>query len=207
MTDLDVSVVRWSPSRMRARLDDVIAVYKAAFLDYHEPDPERAAHDRAAHARRHFERRDLRSVAAVTPADELVGITYALPGRPGQWWHDVVADALPATSAAHWLDDCLEIVELHVLPAYQGRAIGRTLLQELLRGVPHRTAALSALEPAGSRARRLYASEGFVSLLSDFQFPGTLTPYAVLGKELSGPSFPGPGGLHAEGAPRHAQVR
>jgi GNAT superfamily N-acetyltransferase len=192
---------------MRSRLDDVIAVYKTAFLDHHEPDPERAARDRSAHARRHFERRDLRAVAAVTPDDGLVGITYALPGRPGQWWHDVVAGALPPASAAHWLDDCLEIVELHVLPEYQGRSIGRQLLRELLRGVPQRTAALSALEPPGSRARRLYASEGFVSLLSDFQFPGTLTPYAVLGKELSGPSPTGREGFRTEGAARHVQVR
>ncbi len=187
MTDLDVSVVPWSARRMRTRLDDVIGVYKAAFLDFHEADPVRAARDRALHARRHFDRTDLRAIAAVTPDDTLVGITYALPGKPGQWWHDVVQDALTAVSPAtarHWLDDCLEVVELHVLPAWQGRSIGRALLRELLRDVPQHTAALSALEPPGSRARRLYASEGFVPLLSDFQFPGTLTPYAVLGKEL-----------------------
>ncbi|WP_374629332.1 GNAT family N-acetyltransferase [Frankia sp. AgPm24] len=190
MTDVDISVVRWSSSRMRARLDDVIGVYKAAFLDLHEPDPVRAARDRAHHARRHFDRPDLRAVAAVTSDDTLVGITYALPGLPGQWWHDVVVDALTAISpgsARHWLDDVLEVVELHVLPAYQGHTLGRQLLRELLRDAPHRTAALSALEPHGSRARRLYDSEGFVPLLSDFQFPGTVTPYAVLGKELGGP--------------------
>ncbi|MCL9757979.1 GNAT family N-acetyltransferase [Frankia sp. AiPa1] len=175
---------------MRARLDDVIGVYKAAFLDFHEADPVRAARDRAHHARRHFDRPDLLAVAAVTGDDTLVGITYALPGRPGQWWHDVVVDALTAISppsAQHWLDDCLEVVELHVLPAYQGRSLGRRLLRELLHETPYRTAALSALEPRGSRARRLYESEGFVPLLSDFRFPGTMIPYAVLGKELPGP--------------------
>jgi GNAT superfamily N-acetyltransferase len=172
---------------MRARLGEVIAVYKAAFLDIHEPDPVRAARDRMTHARRHTERRDLRAVAALTDEDQLVGITYAMPGRPGQWWHDVVASALPPATAAHWLGDCLEIVELHVLPEYQGQGIGRALLRELVRDVPHRTAALSALEPPGSRARRLYASEGFVTLLSDFRFPGSYTPYAVLGKELPPP--------------------
>ncbi|MCM3925819.1 GNAT family N-acetyltransferase [Frankia sp. AiPs1] len=192
---------------MRTRLDEVIAVYKAAFLDHHEADPVRAARDRTLHARRHFDRRDLLAVAAVTSDDTLVGITYALPGQPGQWWHDVVADALAAATAAHWLDDCLEIVELHVLPSYQGRRIGRQLLRELLRDVPQRTAALSALEPAGSRARRLYASEGFVPLLSDFQFPGTLTPYAVLGKELRGPSAASPDGELAGDADQPAPVR
>lgn len=211
MTDEDVRVVRWSPSRMRARLDDVIGVYKAAFLDYHEADPVRAARDRALHARRHFERPELRAVAAVTADDALVGITYALPGQRGQWWHDVVVDALTAVSApaaAHWLGDCLEVVELHVLPAYQGRTLGRQLLRELLRDAPYRTAALSALEPAGSRARRLYESEGFVPLLSDFQFPGTLTPYAVLGKELPAvPTATNPGDGREAGAGQPEPVR
>ncbi|MBX6391347.1 MAG: GNAT family N-acetyltransferase [Frankia sp.] len=169
---------------MRGRLGDVIAVYKAAFLDVHEADPERAARDRLAHARRHVERRDLRAVAALRPDDTLVGIVYALPGREGQWWHDVVTSALPPAVARHWLSDCLEIVELHVLPDHQGNGIGRALLRELLRDAPYRTAALSALELPDSRARRLYASEGFVPLLSDFRFPGSHTPYAVLAKEL-----------------------
>jgi GNAT superfamily N-acetyltransferase len=184
----DIRLVRWSSARMRARLGEVIAVYKAAFLDVHEADPVRAARDRMAHARRHTERRDLRVVAALTGDDDLVGITYAMPGQDGQWWHDVVAAALPPAAAAHWLEDCLEIVELHVLPDYQGQGIGRALLRELLRDVPHRTAALSALELPDSRARRLYASEGFVPLLSDFRFPGSFTPYAVLGKELPPPA-------------------
>ena len=195
----DVRLVRWSPARMRARLDDVIAVYKAAFLDVHEPDPVRAARDRAAHARRHFDRRDLRAVVALTPDDTIVGIAYGLPGRPGQWWHDVVTQALPEPVAAYWLSDCLEVVELHVLPEYQGRGIGRGLLRELLRDVPHRTAALSALEPPGSPARRLYASEGFVPLLSNFLFPGSLTEYAVLAKELRGSRAGG----QSQGGRRH----
>jgi GNAT superfamily N-acetyltransferase len=173
---------------MRSRLPDVISVYKEAFLDNHEPDPVHAARDRSAHARRHTERRDLRAVAAVEPDGRLVGVTYALPGRPGQWWHDVVTDALDAADAEYWLGDCLEIVELHVLPSHQGRGIGRALLRELVSGVPHRTAALSALDIPDSPARRLYSSEGFVSLLTDFYFPGSLTPYAVLGKHLTPPT-------------------
>jgi GNAT superfamily N-acetyltransferase len=181
---------------MRSRLPDVIAVYKAAFLDDHEPDPVHAARDRSVHARRHTERRDLRAVAALTPNDRLVGITYGLPGLVGQWWHDVVTGALDAETADDWLGDCLEIVELHVLPSHQGRGIGRALLRELLRGAPHRTAALSALEIPDSRARRLYTSEGFVSLLSDFYFPGSFTPYAVLGKRLA----PAPDGRRADSA-------
>ncbi len=84
-----------------------------------------------------------------------------------------------------WLGDCLEIVEFHVLPEFQGRGLGRKLLRELLREAPERTAALSALELPDSRARRLYASEGFIPLLSNFRFPGSWIEYAVLGKRLT----------------------
>jgi GNAT superfamily N-acetyltransferase len=180
----DVRLVRWTPAQTRARLDEVIRVYKAAFLDIHESDPERAARDRMAHARRHTERADMLTVAALTRTDHLVGFVYALPGQRGQWWHDVVTSAVSREVAAAWLTDCLEIVELHVMPTHQGRGIGRTLLHDLLRDAPQRTTALSALEPDGSRARRLYESEGFQPLLSDFPFPGSSTRYAVLAKRL-----------------------
>lgn len=172
---------------MRARLDEVIAVYRAAFLDEHEADPVRAAAERAAYAHRHLDRPDLRAVVALTAADTMVGVTYGLPGRAGQWWHDVVASALPREVAADWLSDCLEVVELHVLPACQGRGTGRRLLRALLDGVPQRAAALSALDEPDSRARRLYASEGFIPLLARFRFPGNDTPYTVLAKRLTGP--------------------
>ncbi|WP_131747434.1 GNAT family N-acetyltransferase [Frankia sp. Cppng1_Ct_nod] len=181
----NIRLVRWTPARMRARLTDVIAVYKAAFLDIHEPDPARAAIERTIHARRHAERRDLRAVAALLPDDHLIGFAYALPGRQGHWWHDVVCAALGPADAALWLGDCLEIVEFHVLPEFQGRGVGHELMRELLREAPQRTAALSALELPDSRARRLYASEGFVPLLSNFQFPGSWIEYAVLGKRLA----------------------
>jgi GNAT superfamily N-acetyltransferase len=188
----NIRLVRWSSARMRARLADVIGVYKAAFLDVHEPDPARAAIERTMHARRHAERRDLRVVAALLPDNRLIGFSYAMPGRKGQWWHDVVSDALRPEDAAIWLSDCLEIVEFHVLPEFQGRGVGRGLLRELLREAPQRTAALSALELPDSRARRLYASEGFVPLLSNFRFPGSWVEYAVLGKRLTpGPSHEG----------------
>lgn len=169
---------------MRSRLSEVIAVYKAAFLDVHESDPRRAAMERSMHARRHTERPDLHAVAALTGSDQVVGIGYALPGQDGQWWHDVVRDALEPADAQFWLGDCLEIVELHVLPEYQGYGIGRSVLRELLRDAPFRTTALSALEIPDSRARQLYDSEGFRPLLSNFQFPGSVIEYAVLARRL-----------------------
>lgn len=177
---------------MGERLDEIVRVYRRAFLEEHETDPARAEQERKAYARTHLDRPGLTAVAALV-GDELVGIGYGQPGGAGQWWHDTVSRGL-GTRAADWLGDCFEVVELHVLPEHQGIGLGRALLSALLHGTGRRTAALSALEEPGSRARRLYASEGFEALLEDFTFPGTPTRYAILGKRLD----PAPGASPAE---------
>src|SRR4051794_34154237 len=199
-----VELQHWTPDQMVDRLPDIMTIYRRAFLDLHEADPARAEAERAAHARTHVHRPGLRVVAALasdpTPRSatvgppgavgmnesaRLVGIAYGQPGARGQWWHDTVVSALPDHVAREWLSDTFEVVELHVLPEYQGSGLGRQLLRELLAGCGRRTAALSALELPDSPARRLYASEGFVPLLRQFTFNGSGTPYAVLVKRLS----------------------
>jgi GNAT superfamily N-acetyltransferase len=172
---------------MNLRLTDMMRVYRRAFLDVHEPYPARAEIERTAHARSHLNRPGLRAVAALE-GDRLIGIGYGQPGAPGQWWHDVVTMAVRADrgieAADDWLGSCFEVVELHVLPTHQGQGIGRDVLRLLLAEGAERTAALSALEPDGSPARRLYTAEGFVPLLEHFRFPGGPTRYAVLAKRL-----------------------
>jgi GNAT superfamily N-acetyltransferase len=186
-----VEVHRWTSQQMADRLPDIMTVYRRAFLDLHEADPARAESERTAHARTHVSRPGLRVVAALAPDPDLppehaplVGVAYGQPGARGQWWHDTVVAALPDGVAREWLTDTFEIVELHVLPEYQGRGLGRQLLRALLDGCGRRTAALSALELPDSPARRLYADEGFVPVLSDFTFAGGGTRYAVLVKRL-----------------------
>src|SRR3954449_3110357 len=181
-----VELQHWTPDQMADRLPDVMTVYRRAFLDLYEADPARAEAERAAHARTHVHRPGLRVVAAVGQGESapLVGVAYGQPGARGQWWHDTVVSALPGDVAQEWLSDTFEVVELHVLPEYQGSGLGRQLLRALLDGCGRRTAALSALELPDSPARRLYASEGFVPLLRQFTFNGSGTPYAVLVKRL-----------------------
>lgn len=184
-----IRLERWGPAQLHARLADVMRVYRRAFLDVHEAHPARAEIERTAHARSHLQRPGLRAVAALD-GQRLVGIGYGQPGAAGQWWHDVVTTAVTAEAgreaAQDWLESCFEVVELHVLPTHQGHGIGRDVLRALLAEAGERTAALSALEPDGSRARRLYTAEGFIPLLSDFRFPGGPTRYAVLAKRLNG---------------------
>jgi GNAT superfamily N-acetyltransferase len=174
----------WAPDVALSRLDDLVAVYKAAFLDVFERDPERAAVDRRVHVGTHLCRIDVRVLAALD-GDQLVGFVYAVPGRPGHWWHDVVSSALAPAAGQQWLGDVLEIVELHVRPEAQGQGLGRGLLRTMLSTAPERTVALSALDDPSLPARQLYAAEGFQVLLSGFRFPGGTTRYAILAKTLT----------------------
>jgi len=133
-------------------------------------------------------------------SSEIVGFIYGFHGAAGQWWHDVVYDALTDRGgpehAERWLADPFEVAELHVHPSYQGHGLGRGLLTGLCAGRPEHTMVLSTLDRPDTRARRLYHSVGLTDLLSDFDFPGGGPPYAVMGVALplaayaSAPSSP-----------------
>jgi ribosomal protein S18 acetylase RimI-like enzyme len=146
---------------------------------------------------RHARNPGLRALAAIDEAtSEVVGFSYGFRGLPGQWWHDVVMSAIAARSgracARDWLEDALEIAEVHVRPAYQARGIGRRLVLALTQDRPERTALLSTRD-AATPARKLYRSLGFTDLLTDFLFPGGGIPYAVMGAPLPLPGATAPG--------------
>lgn len=178
-----MQIAEWRSPQARPHVDELLGIYRQAFLELHSADPEGAAQLRRAQTRQVIDRPGFRAMVALD-ADELVGFAFSCPGLPGQWWHDVVVGALPREQATDWLADSLEIVELHVLPSHQGRGIGRRLLRDSLARTECKTAVLSALEEP-SPARHLYAAEGFVSLLERFRFPGSPERYAVLGKRLT----------------------
>lgn len=115
------------------------------------------------------------SVAAVTAGGErAVGFAYGFLGRPGQWWYDTVTAALREHDTAavpRWFAEPFEVAELHVHPDWQGRGLGRALLERLTAARRERTAVLST-RCGDSPARRLYHSCGFAAVLPVFYFPG-----------------------------------
>lgn len=124
----------------------------------------------------------------------LQGFAYGFHGARGQWWHDVVFQALSDREgpeyAESWLDDAFEVAELHVRPESQGRGLGRALLTALCEGRPERTVVLSTLDRRpDTPARSLYRSVGMTDLLTDFEFPGGGPRYAVMGGALPLPPY------------------
>jgi ribosomal protein S18 acetylase RimI-like enzyme len=165
----------------QAVLGDLTGIYAAAMGAAPAELP-----GRRAIMERHTGNPSFQAVAA-TVAEHVVAFAYGFRGLPGQWWHDVVragltAEAGPA-SASEWLDDALEIAEVHVHPDFQARGIGRQMILSLT-GDRRERAALLSTRDAPTRARRLYRSLGFADLLTRFEFPGGGPPYVVMGAML-----------------------
>jgi ribosomal protein S18 acetylase RimI-like enzyme len=186
---MSVSYSELGPREFRAAIGELVGVYAAAMNP-----PERLIGGREAIMDRHAASPGFRCLTALDDG-VVAGFCYGFHGESGQWWHDMVASALASRSgagyaergaespAAAWLDDSFEVAELHVLPAYQGVGIGRTLLLSVTGERDEQTAVLSTAD-APTRARRLYRGLGFVDLLTGFRFSGAEPPYAVMGARL-----------------------
>lgn len=163
------------------RLDAMLATYEAAM----EPAPAQLPGRRTI-MERHVVYPGFRAFVAERRRETL-GFVYGFHGEGGQWWHDVVKEALvrsgDARHARTWLADTFEVAELHVHPEAQGQGLGRGLITTLCAGRRERTVVLSTLD-APTPARGLYRSLGLVDLLTQFHFPGGGPPYAVMGAAL-----------------------
>ncbi len=134
---------------------------------------------------RHSHRGGFRCVVAEDSKQGVVGFGYGYRSAPGQWWRDTVEEALGEDNAKVWLSDAFEFVELAVARAMQGRGIGGRIHDELLNLVDNRTAVLSTYQ-AETPARKLYLNRGWITLLWDFEFPGSPQPILVMGIDLQG---------------------
>jgi len=191
-----LTLTEFDGRRFRANLEACAAVYAAAM----NPPPEQLP-GRHSIMERHAGYAAFRAIAAIlrpgatgqagAGAPLVVGFAYGFHGGRGQWWHDLVSRAVAGTlgrrAAADWFGDCLEIAEVHVRPGHQGRGTGLAMMLRLAAGRPERAAVLSTLD-ADTRARRLYRGLGFTDLLTDFAFPGTEPPYAIMGAPLPLPA-------------------
>ncbi|MEU8345891.1 GNAT family N-acetyltransferase [Spirillospora sp. NPDC048832] len=172
------------------RLSPMLDVYAAAMEPPHEQLPGRHGimERHAAYPGFRAFVAERRGTLPVLPGP-VQGFAYGFHGARGQWWHDVVHQALSDLEgpdhAEEWLSDAFEVAELHVHPQAQGKGLGRGLLNALCEGRPERTVVLSTLDRhPDTPARHLYRSVGMVDLLRDFEFPGGGPRYAVMGGRL-----------------------
>ncbi|GIH97184.1 GNAT family N-acetyltransferase [Planobispora siamensis] len=177
-----IALRRVGPDEFSNRLDSVLEIYTAAM----KPPPDQLT-GRQTIMGNHATHPGFACLFAETSDGVPVGVAYGFHGVPGQWWHDVVyqavTDQLGQRKAYDWFGDALEIAEVHVHPDHQGKGIGRALVTALCAGRRERTAVLSTRDQP-TAARHLYRSLGFADLLTWFVFPGGYEHYAIAGAVL-----------------------
>ena len=133
---------------------------------------------------RHIQRPGFRCVVVQEEnTSHVLGFAYGYTGEAGQWWHDLVVRKLTLENAEHWMTNVFEVVELAVRPTAHGHGYGAIVHDTLLRGLPHRTAALSTYQ-VETTASKMYEKRGWITLLPNFIFPGYSDPYKIMGKSL-----------------------
>jgi ribosomal protein S18 acetylase RimI-like enzyme len=134
---------------------------------------------------RHSRRTGFLMEAAFDERHRLRGFAYGYSGRPGQWWHDRVAAALPEKTRQEWLDPPhFELAELAVDPQHQGRGIGTRLHDTLLERQTHDRAVLSALAN-NARVIRFYEDRGWRVILPELRFESDRPPFSILARSVS----------------------
>ena len=129
----------------------------------------------------HARRDAFRFLAARTARGLLAGFAYGYAGAPGQWWHDLVADAMNDEQRKRWLaPGHFEFTELHVRSEFRRRGIGRRLHDELLVGAGGPTAVLST-QKDNTPALALYRERGWQLVLDEISFGAGYPPFCVLG--------------------------
>jgi ribosomal protein S18 acetylase RimI-like enzyme len=130
-----------------------------------------------------------RAFGAFNTDRKLVGFSYGYTSVPGRWWRETIARPLTVEQRDYWLADAFELAELHVHPAAQGFKLGSRLHDLVMHGLPHQTALLSVMHRS-ERARHLYASRGWQTLVDELRFPTEpRTPFSLLGLVVSRESW------------------
>jgi ribosomal protein S18 acetylase RimI-like enzyme len=134
---------------------------------------------------RHATYGGFRAFGAFNADQRLVGFSYGYASVPGRWWRETIARPLSPDQRDYWLTDAFELAELHVHPSVQGLKLGSQLHDQLVLDLPHQTALLSVMHRS-ERARRLYQSRGWQTLVEDMRFTTEpRTAFSLLGLLLA----------------------
>ena len=134
---------------------------------------------------RHAGRRGFRFLAARSSDGTLAGFAYGYLGAAGEWWHDIVADAMSEGARERWLaPGHFEFVELHVRRECRRRGVGGRLHDALLAGLASPTAVLSTQTDNGA-ALHLYHGRGWEVVVERLRFAPGGREFCVLGLDLA----------------------
>ncbi len=133
--------------------------------------------------KRHIEYPNFKGIVAINEEKEVVGFTYGYRSLEGQYYNQLMREALHLEQVNHWLQDCFEFVELAVDPKYRNEGLGTRLHNELLEGISNRMGILTT-QINNQKARSLYERLGWVDVLEPFHPSKNDVPYVIMGKNL-----------------------
>ncbi|UFU00303.1 GNAT family N-acetyltransferase [Radiobacillus kanasensis] len=120
----------------------------------------------------------------LSEGEEPVGFAYGYTSQKGQYYNELLREALAESEQQNWLDDCFEVVELAVRPSQRNRGYGRQIMMELLKESNHKTAILTT-QVDNLTARRLYEKMDWQVVKEPFYPSDTENSYVILGKKLN----------------------
>ncbi|MGG2933003.1 GNAT family N-acetyltransferase [Bacillus pacificus] len=132
---------------------------------------------------RHIEYTGFKGIVAINDENEVVGFTYGYRSLEGQYYNQLMREALNLEQVEEWLQDCFEFVELAVHPQYRNEGLGTTLHNKLLEGISNRTSILTT-QINNKKARSLYERLDWVDVLEAFHPNKNDIPYIIMGKTL-----------------------
>ncbi|PEV97767.1 GNAT family N-acetyltransferase [Bacillus cereus] len=132
---------------------------------------------------RHMGYTGFKGAVAINDENEVVGFTYGYRSLEGQYYNQLMREALNLEQVDQWLEDCFEFVELAVHPQYRNEGLGTKLHNRLLDGISNRTSVLTT-QINNEKARSLYERLDWVNLLEPFHPSKNDVPYVIMGKAL-----------------------
>lgn len=141
-----------------AHADAVWALYDEVFGDVEHPETWQTSMWEPHRTRTGFR------LATAYDVGTMCGFGWCYVGDRGQYWPDLVVEALPRGLTDLWVGDHLELVELAVDPDSRGAGIGGRLHDLLMAERGHRRALLGTTADEADPAVLLYRARGWQTL-------------------------------------------
>ncbi|MFJ8453805.1 GNAT family N-acetyltransferase [Bacillus paramycoides] len=132
---------------------------------------------------RHMGYTDFKGAVAINDENEVIGFTYGYRSLEGQYYNQLMREALNSEQVERWLEDCFEFVELAVHSEYRNQGLGTTLHNGLLEEIQHKTSVLTT-QMNNEKARSLYAKLDWMNVLESFHPSKDDVPYVIMGKVI-----------------------
>ena len=109
----------------------------------------------------------------------VVGMSFGVSSKSGDWWHDKVAQQVNSHHPA--LEDAWVLTQLNILEAYRGQGIGSLLHDAIVKQQPHSNLLLST-QKSNHLAQDFYQQHGWYILHAGFAFARGDEPYMIWAK-------------------------